>query len=61
LFRILAREQDSINPINPSTKKHSMYKITREHKFFMVGFLAGFFFYAGTFILGFYLRIKGIM
>jgi len=38
-----------------------MNKLKREYKFFMGGFLAGFFFYAGTFILGFYLRIKGIM
>ena len=35
-----------------------MFKLTREHKFFMGGFLSGFVFYAAVFILGMYLRFR---
>ncbi len=38
-----------------------MQKLKREYKFFMGGFLSGFAFYMTLFLLGFYLRIKGIM
>ena len=38
-----------------------MQKLKKEYKFFVGGFLSGFLFYASVFILGFYLRIKGMI
>ena len=35
-----------------------MFKLSREHKFFMGGFLSGAFVYTFIFILGMYLRFQ---
>jgi len=38
-----------------------MQRIRVEHKFFMGGFLAGFFFYVAIFYVGYLLRLKQLM